>query len=119
MADGIRVMTDNQPGRLTGLLAAFIEAHPGTRRGHLFGCPAAYAGRRAFAEMTGAGLACRVSIRTIRDRRWSGGLFRPDGRSGWVVVSKALLDAGEVAKVTTVLELAAIDAATAPLQPVR
>ncbi len=111
MANGMGVTRGMRQGALDRLLGAFVEAHPGTRRGYLFGRPAAYAGSRAFAEVTSHGLACRVPGRAIRERSLDTALFRPEGRPGWVVISQEDLGPQDLARVTTVLELAAADAA--------
>jgi hypothetical protein len=41
-------------------LTGFVRAHPGTRLGRLFGAPAAFAGRRAFARLSRRGLEVRT-----------------------------------------------------------
>ena len=116
MANGMGETSDRR-GALDRLVGAFVDAHPGTRRGHLFGRPAVYAGARAFAEITGRGLACRVGRRAIRERRLlQTPLFRPDPRPAWVVVSKQHLRTEDLARVTTVLELAAADAVARQLE---
>ncbi len=109
-------MTDGQRARLTRLLLAFIDAHPGTRRGQLFGRPAAFAGSRPFAEITDTGLACRVPAETVRGRDQTGLLFRPDRRPGWVLVSAELHRLDDVARVTTMLERAATGVAISELE---
>lgn len=105
---------DAEQGNLRRLLRAFVDAHPGTRRGQLFGRPAAYAGTRPFAEITGAGLACRLSPQHVRERGWSTGVFRPDRRPGWVIVSNEALAPAQMAQVTTALELAVREATVSP-----
>ena len=57
---------------LQQLLAGFIEAHRGVRRGVMFGVPAAYAGRRMFACVLEDGLIIRlppeVAARELKGR---------------------------------------------------
>ena len=109
-------MTSDQRGRLTQLLSAFVDAHPGTRRGYLFGRPAMFAGAKPFAEITDVGLACRVSVPVARANRLGGRLVRSDRRAGWVIVSAACSWDAAAARVTALLELAAANVATGALQ---
>ena len=107
-------MTTDQRGGFAKLLSAFVDAHPGTRRGQLFGRLAVFAGPRPFAEITDDGLACRVPTRLARDC-CPGRRFRSDGRPGWVVVSPGPGPEADVAGVATLLELAAANVATGAL----
>ncbi len=85
------------------VLAEFVEYHPGVRAGRLFGRPAAFAGRRAFAVVQARRLAIRLpptigqpgprldprpgSWRDVRRRRSGGNLDaagRRRTRTEWV-----------------------------------
>ena len=80
-------MTHDQKNRLAHFLQSFIEAHPGTRFGQLFGRCAAFAGVRVFAEITDSGLARRVQARLVPESMCSQLRLRSVRRFGWVVVS--------------------------------
>lgn len=45
---------------LEAVLAHFVAGHRGLRLGRLFGQPAAYAGRRAFARVTARGIEVKL-----------------------------------------------------------
>lgn len=47
-------------------LDAFVATHRGVRRGTLFGVPAAFAGRRAFAKLDARGLHLRLPAFALR-----------------------------------------------------
>ena len=79
-------MTRHQRETLTQFLASFVEAHPGTRRGQLFGRPAAFAGVKAFAKITDRGLACRVPVSTARENNFYGPGSLPNAGQGWIVI---------------------------------
>ena len=107
----INSMTADQRGRMAKVLSAFVDAHPGTRRGQLFGRLAAFAGPRPFAEITDRGLACRVTGRLARDSGAGRALFLPDSRPGWVVFSPDVWRDADVVVLTTLLERAAANVA--------
>jgi len=47
---------------LRAVLDAFVASHRGLRSGHVFGAPAAFAGRRMFAKLDRDGLRLRLPI---------------------------------------------------------
>ncbi len=59
-------MSDHDSARLRGLLADFAAGHPGVRARRLFGRPALFAGRRAFACLADEGLRCRLPAEAAR-----------------------------------------------------
>jgi len=68
---------------LRTFLDEFVAAHRGTRVGRLFGQPAAFAGRRAFARVSRRGLEYRAHTRPRPHHR---------GRKsdlGWILVRPA------------------------------
>ena len=74
---------------LQAFLGEFIEEHPGTRRGTMFGVPAGYAGRRLFACVVEDGIIVRlpqdVAARELKGcgTRFDGpALSRAGGRGG-------------------------------------
>ena len=95
---------------LVRCLISFVETHPGTRFGTLFGRPAAFAGRRVFAQVTNAGLSCCLPGELARRPRKAGGRLRQGRRRGWVVVTGARGDDDLAAH--ALLEVAAAHVAT-------
>jgi hypothetical protein len=63
-------------------LDEFVATHRGTRVGHLFGQPAAFAGRRAFARVSRRGLEYRAHGALGRQRRRK-------SSPGWICVRPA------------------------------
>ncbi len=47
---------------LRAVLDAFVASHRGLRSGHVFGVPAAFAGRRVFAKLDRDGLRLRLPV---------------------------------------------------------
>ena len=81
-------MTPRQRSAFSRFLADFVETHPGTRIGSLFGRPAAFAGARVFATVTADGLDCRIPHTRV-PRGTSDRLMRSGSRPDWVTVSWA------------------------------
>ena len=114
---------------LQALLGEFIEEHPGTRRGTMFGAPAGYAGRRLFACVIEDGIMVRlpqdVAARELKGRgTWfngSGGkTSRPGSLGTWVMYRPRTVT--DARRLTPLLELAARNVAerlTADLTGVR
>ena len=102
-------MTHQQRVRLAQRLSSFVDAHRGTRRGQLFGRPAAFAGVRVFAEITDDGfLACRLSATVARRSVQAGTWLHPASRPGWVVSADRIANG----PVDRLLELAAANVAS-------
>ena len=80
-------MTHDERNGLALFLRSFIETHPGTRCGQLFGRCAAFVGVRVFAEITDSGLACRLQARLVPESMRSQLKLRSVRRFEWVVVS--------------------------------
>ncbi|MGE3275880.1 MAG: hypothetical protein AB7O67_12260 [Vicinamibacterales bacterium] len=89
-------------------LRAFVDGHAGLRFGTLFGVPAAFAGRRAFAKVEGAALLVRVPPAAHDFARRAGAVPARQGR-GWLRFSAS----GGVGRLVPLLEVAAQAAATA------
>ena len=79
-------MTHDERNGLAHFLRSFIETHPGTRCGQLFGRCAAFVGVRMFAEITDSGLACRLQARLVPVNMYSQLKLRSVRRFEWVVV---------------------------------
>ena len=110
-------MVRPQAAALVRCLSRFVDTHPGTRFGTVFGRPAAFAGRRVFAEVTTEGMSCRLPPDLVRRSRGVRGRLRPGRRRGWVVVTGD--DADPDRAVHAVLEVAAAYAATQSTPPTR
>lgn len=100
-------MADRPPGEAIRLLRAFVETHAGLRFGSLFGAPAAFAGRRAFARVDGQLLSIRVPAAGRDFARRLGAAPAPTGR-GWMRLPR---DLGAPDRLGPLLELAARAAA--------
>ena len=104
-------MTRQQHLTLARFLSEFVETHPGTRFGRLFGRPAAFVGTGVFADVTNEGLRCRLP-REVAGRgspvraRLHSGPYR-----GWLVIT-----ADAVVRTSPLLELSAMYAATGVIQ---
>ena len=99
-------MTRQQHVTLARFLLQFVETHPGTRFGQMFGHPAAFAGTRAFAEVTSEGLSCRLPREAIGRGFPVRARLRPGPHWGWFVITDPGVGSG------TLLEIAAFHAAT-------
>jgi hypothetical protein len=100
----IAYRTDLQP-----FLADFIEEHRGLRRGHMFGRPAGYAGRRMFVCLIDDGFIVKlppgVAKDELRARKAIAFVRRGRASTSWIKYSpRTALDASRLAPI---LEIAA------------
>lgn len=108
----MRAMSASDRRHLEALLSEFVAAHRGLRMGRLFGRPAAYAGRRVFAQIVDGGVAVKLP-RAAEEAAVRVGLARSAPRvrrqAGWTTLAAA--QPATVAKLGSFLEIAARHAA--------
>jgi len=70
----------------------FVETHPGTRLGNVFGRPVAFVGHRAFAEIKDGTVNFCLPLKQTKSLFKGGLRIRCSRRRGWIVVTGALED---------------------------
>ena len=105
-------MTPLPRSALRQVLSEFVDTHPGIRAGSLFGQPAAFVGRRAFATLTSGGLKCRLPIRRVAARSGFPRVTLAAARGDWVILTSALPAGRRSTSYVRLLELSATYTAT-------
>ena len=79
-------MICSQESPLVKCLNDFVETHPGTRLGNVFGRPVAFAGHRVFAEIKDGVINCYLPLKLTKSLFKGGLRIRCGRRRGWIVL---------------------------------